>query len=53
MTDSPVADCLFCRIVAGEIPADIVKQTDQNCGVPRHRTGGANSCVGDPQGASH
>ena len=29
MTDSPVADCLFCRIVAGEIPADFVKQTDQ------------------------
>jgi len=23
-----VADCLFCRIVAGEIPADIVAETD-------------------------
>ena len=22
------ADCLFCRIVAGEIPADIVRETD-------------------------
>ena len=24
----PVADCLFCRIVAGEIPAKIVLRTD-------------------------
>ena len=23
-----MADCLFCRIVAGEIPADIVAETD-------------------------
>jgi histidine triad (HIT) family protein len=23
-----VSDCLFCRIVAGEIPADVVHQTD-------------------------
>jgi histidine triad (HIT) family protein len=23
------ADCLFCRIVAGEIPADIVRTSDQ------------------------
>jgi histidine triad (HIT) family protein len=23
------ADCLFCRIVAGEIPADMVAQTDE------------------------
>lgn len=29
MADGSVADCLFCRIIAGEIPADIVKQTDQ------------------------
>jgi histidine triad (HIT) family protein len=29
MTDvSDEADCLFCRIVAGEIPADIVRATD-------------------------
>jgi len=24
-----MADCLFCRIVAGEIPATIVKRTDE------------------------
>ena len=24
-----MADCLFCRIVAGEIPAKIVKRTDE------------------------
>lgn len=23
-----IADCLFCRIVAGEIPADVVRATD-------------------------
>lgn len=25
----PVTDCLFCRMVAGEIPADVVLQTDR------------------------
>jgi histidine triad (HIT) family protein len=24
-----VSDCLFCRIVAGEVPADVVAQTDR------------------------
>jgi len=24
-----VADCIFCKVVAGEIPADIVKRTDR------------------------
>ncbi len=24
----PVADCIFCKIVAGEIPADLVAQTE-------------------------
>lgn len=28
MADAFVADCLFCLIVAGEIPADIVRQTE-------------------------
>ena len=28
MTDT--ADCLFCRIVAGEIPADVVHRTDHS-----------------------
>ncbi|MSW66971.1 MAG: HIT domain-containing protein [Actinobacteria bacterium] len=26
---SLVSDCLFCRIVAGEIPADVVLRTDE------------------------
>jgi histidine triad (HIT) family protein len=26
---SPTADCLFCKIVAGDIPGDIVHQTEQ------------------------
>ena len=26
---APVADCLFCRIVAGEIPSDRVHEDDQ------------------------
>jgi histidine triad (HIT) family protein len=25
----PVSDCLFCRMVAGEIPADVVHETDR------------------------
>ncbi len=25
----PTADCLFCKIVAGEIPGDIVRETEQ------------------------
>lgn len=28
MTQEPVGDCLFCRIVAGEIPADVVSESD-------------------------
>ncbi len=28
MTETPVADCLFCSIVAGEVPADTVVDTD-------------------------
>lgn len=26
---APTADCLFCKIVAGEIPGDIVHQTER------------------------
>jgi histidine triad (HIT) family protein len=26
--DGPVADCIFCKIVAGEIPADVVADTE-------------------------
>jgi histidine triad (HIT) family protein len=25
---SPEADCLFCKVVAGDIPADVIAQTD-------------------------
>jgi histidine triad (HIT) family protein len=28
MTNDPVADCLFCRIVAGEIPVEVVAESD-------------------------
>lgn len=28
MAGEPQSDCLFCKIVAGEIPATIVRQTD-------------------------
>ena len=27
MTESDAADCIFCRIVAGSIPADVVAET--------------------------
>jgi len=26
---APVADCLFCRIVSGEIPAQVVRESDR------------------------
>jgi histidine triad (HIT) family protein len=29
MSESAVADCLFCRIVAGEIPATVVQETER------------------------
>jgi len=28
-TIAPVADCLFCKIVAGDIPADLVAESDR------------------------
>ncbi|MDX6354063.1 MAG: histidine triad family protein [Streptomyces sp.] len=28
MAGEPQADCLFCKIVSGEIPATVVRQTD-------------------------
>ncbi len=28
MSGEPQADCLFCRIVAGEIPATVVRETE-------------------------
>lgn len=29
MTDTTEPDCLFCRIVAGELPADVVETTER------------------------
>lgn len=29
MTDAPSDGCLFCRIVSGEIPASVVRQTER------------------------
>ena len=28
-TDSDASDCLFCKIVGGEVPADVVLETDR------------------------
>ncbi|MET8678578.1 histidine triad nucleotide-binding protein [Streptomyces sp. NPDC004647] len=28
MAGEPQADCLFCKIVAGEVPADVVRETE-------------------------
>lgn len=28
MAGEPQADCLFCKIVAGDVPADVVRQTE-------------------------
>ncbi|GAA2955850.1 histidine triad nucleotide-binding protein [Streptomyces enissocaesilis] len=28
MTGQPQADCLFCKIVAGEVPATVVRETE-------------------------
>ena len=30
LRSAPVADCLFCKIVAGELPADVVLRTDSS-----------------------
>ncbi|MEL7974545.1 HIT domain-containing protein [Isoptericola sp. F-RaC21] len=29
MTSAPSTDCLFCKIVAGDVPADVVASTDR------------------------
>ena len=41
-----VADCLFCKIVAGEIPADVVHATERDGRVPRHQPAGADARAG-------
>ena len=30
MSESVASDCIFCRIVAGDLPADIVRRSDQS-----------------------
>lgn len=30
MSETPSADCLFCRIVAGGLPADVVAETEHS-----------------------
>ena len=58
-----VADCLFCRIVAGEIPADVVRSTDDTVAfrdidpqapthvlvIPRAHYSDVGTLVSDPQ----
>jgi histidine triad (HIT) family protein len=60
-------DCLFCRIVAGDVPADVVHTTERTVAfrdvnpqasthvlvVPRdHRTNAAETAAADPQVAA-
>ena len=47
----PLADCLFCGIVAGDIPADMVR-TESHRGLPGHPPAGAHPRTGRPP-ASH
>jgi histidine triad (HIT) family protein len=58
-----VADCLFCRIVAGEIPADVVRSTEDTLAfrdiepqapthvlvIPRAHFSDVGTLVSDPQ----
>ncbi|MYS19219.1 histidine triad (HIT) family protein [Streptomyces sp. DvalAA-14] len=67
MAGEPQADCLFCKIVAGEIPATIVRETDTTVAfrdinpqapthvlvIPRvHYRDGAALAAGDPSAAA-
>ena len=37
MSTDPATDCLFCRIVAGEVTAEVVLETEEMVGFPDHR----------------
>lgn len=67
MAGEPQADCLFCKIVAGDIPATIVRETDTTVAfrdinpqapthvlvIPKvHYADAAALAVGDPQAAA-
>ena len=51
MAGEPQADCLFCKIVAGDMPATIVRETDDHGRLPRHQPAGAHPRAGHPPGA--
>ncbi|MDF9813174.1 histidine triad nucleotide-binding protein [Streptomyces sp. SPB162] len=66
MAGEPQADCLFCKIVAGDIPATIVRETDTTVAfrdinpqapthvlvIPKvHYADAAALALGDPQAA--
>ncbi|GAA1997482.1 MAG: histidine triad nucleotide-binding protein [Nocardioides sp.] len=65
--EGPVADCLFCKIVAGEVPAEVVHVTERTVAfrdlnpqapthvlvVPReHHANAAELAAGDPQASA-
>ena len=68
MSDTTAEDCLFCKIVAGEIPADVVHESDTTLAfrdlnpqapthvlvVPRsHYANAADLAQGEPATAAH
>ena len=46
MTDP---DCIFCKIVRGEIPAKKVHEDERRARFPRHAAAGAGAPAGDPE----
>ena len=44
-------NCIFCKIVAGEIPSRKAYEDDEHPGLPRHRALGAGARAGDSEGA--